>query len=65
MRFLVVLCILRFRFLAKSCSQRLKVEVAGNWLISVYLGGLKAKCYGYTSCVLVSDLKYFRGGDRC
>ena len=25
------------------------------------LRGLKAKCYGYTSCVFVSDLKYFRG----
>ena len=24
-----------------------------------YLGGLKAKCYGYTSCVFVSVIEYF------
>ena len=25
-----------------------------------YLGGLRAKCYGYTSCVFVSVIEYFR-----
>ena len=46
LRFLLFLCILRFWVFKSSCSQRFKVEVAGNQLISVYLGGSKAKCYG-------------------
>ena len=31
---------------ASSCSQRFRVEVASNQLIPVYVGGLKAHCYG-------------------
>ena len=65
MRFLVFLCILRFRFLANSCSRRFKVEVAGNYQISLDLGGLKAKCYAYTSCVFVSDLTMFEVSAGC
>ena len=29
-----------------SCSERFRVGVACNWLIPVYLGGMKAHCYG-------------------
>ena len=45
LRFLVFLCILRFRFL-RSYSQRFRVVVVVNWLIPVYYGGIRAYYYG-------------------
>ena len=37
----------------------LKSKSCGQLASFCYLGGLKAKCYGYTSCVFVTVIEYF------